>query len=134
MGYLQQANKLIYNTVRQGGSQYINNLGSVEAAQEIFQQYITLENRNDINLQQNQSSDRTIYSLGKNIVPSRGNSTKKSITRLRPGSNNPGGVGVDIKHNSYDRYLNKKKGKIILRGENNPYINDLYRRVRKQVV
>ena len=132
--YLQQTNKLIYNTVGQGGSQYINHLGSVEAAQEIFQQYITLENRNNINIQQNQSSDRTIYSLGKNIVPSRGNSTKKSITRLRPGSNKPGGVGVDIKHNSYDRYLNKKKGKIILRGENNPYINDLYQRVKKQVV
>jgi hypothetical protein len=27
----------------------------------------------------------------------------------------PGGVGVDIKHNSYDRYLNKIKGKAPLR-------------------
>ena len=32
-----------------------------------------------------------------------------SITRARPGSLAPGGTGVDIKHNSYDRYLARIK-------------------------
>jgi len=39
------------------------------------------------------------------------NSTKRTITRLRPGALSPGGSGVDIKHNSYERYLNRIKGK-----------------------
>jgi hypothetical protein len=38
-------------------------------------------------------------------------STRRTITRLRPGALSPGGSGVDIKHNSYDRYLNRLKGK-----------------------
>lgn len=38
-------------------------------------------------------------------------STRHTITRQRPGAMSPGGVGVDIKHNSYERYLNKIKGK-----------------------
>jgi co-chaperonin GroES (HSP10) len=42
-------------------------------------------------------------------------STRHTITRDRPGAMSPGGVGVDIKHNSYDRYLNKLKGKSVLR-------------------
>jgi hypothetical protein len=40
-----------------------------------------------------------------------GNSTKRTITRLRPGALSPGGAGVDIKHNSYARYLARIKGK-----------------------
>jgi hypothetical protein len=44
-----------------------------------------------------------------------GSSIKRSITRLRPGAMSPGGVGVDIKHNSYDRYLNRIKGKAPLK-------------------
>ena len=62
----------------------------------------------------NQSSDRFLPSNNerklRNNVPSRGSSTKSSITRMRPGSLNPGGRGVDIKHNSYARYLARKKG------------------------
>ena len=44
-----------------------------------------------------------------------GNSTKRTITRLRPGALSPGGAGVDIKHNSYARYLARIKGKAPLR-------------------
>ena len=44
-----------------------------------------------------------------------GNSVKRTITRLRPGALSPGGTGVDIKHNSYERYLNRIKGKAPLR-------------------
>jgi hypothetical protein len=38
-------------------------------------------------------------------------STKRTITSQRPGALSPGGTGVDIKHNSYERYLNRIKGK-----------------------
>ena len=59
----------------------------------------------------NQMSDRAIASNQKTYVPSFGSSTKSSITRERPGAQSPGGVGCDIKHNSYNRYLNKLRGK-----------------------
>lgn len=59
----------------------------------------------------NQMSDRPTASNQKTYIPSFGSSTKSSITRERPGSQSPGGVGCDIKHNSYDRYLNKLRGK-----------------------
>jgi hypothetical protein len=35
---------------------------------------------------------------------------------MRPGSQAPGGIGVDVKHNSYQRYLLKKKGLSALQG------------------
>jgi hypothetical protein len=44
-----------------------------------------------------------------------GNSLKRSLVRMRPGAMSPGGIGVDIKHNSYERYLNRLKGKGPLR-------------------
>ena len=46
-------------------------------------------------------------------VPTRGNSTRSTITGNRPGAMTPGGQGVDVKHGSYDRYLSKKKGGIL---------------------
>jgi hypothetical protein len=59
----------------------------------------------------NQMSDRATASNQQKTVPSYGSSTRSSITRERPGSQSPGGVGCDIKHNSYNRYLNKLRGK-----------------------
>ena len=48
--------------------------------------------------------------------PSHGaSSIRHTITRHRPGAMSPGGFGVDIKHNSYERRLNKLKGKHALR-------------------
>jgi hypothetical protein len=62
----------------------------------------------------NQMSDRPIPSVQEVKTSSgstyRGSSTKHSIMRNRPGSLSPGGIGVDIKHNSYNRYLNRLKG------------------------
>ena len=46
-------------------------------------------------------------------VPTRGNSLRSTITGNRPGAMTPGGQGVDVKHGSYDRYLAKKKGKLL---------------------
>ena len=65
------------------------------------------------NVNWNQSSDRNKPSFQKTVVPSRGNSTRSSITRHRPGANSPGGKGVDIKHNSYDRHLKRIKSNLV---------------------
>ena len=43
------------------------------------------------------------------IVPSHGNSVRATLTRARPGASSPGGTGVDKKHDSYARYLSKRK-------------------------
>ena len=58
----------------------------------------------------NQSSDQLVESQQTAYHPTRGNSTKRTLTSLKPGSAAPGGKGVDIKFNSYDRYLNRLKG------------------------
>ena len=103
--------KRIWNTVRVPESEYIMNLASLT----VYQQ----PNASYANVNWNQYSDRALpgNSLVSNItiVPSHGNSTRSSITRLRPGSLKPGGKGVDIKHGSYDRYLARLKGKGPLR-------------------
>ena len=71
----------------------------------------------------NQSSDRAISSGSKvnsktnGYIPTKGNSIKGTITSNKPGGMGPGGprgVGVDIKHNSYHRYLARKKAKNII--------------------
>jgi hypothetical protein len=68
----------------------------------------------------NQQSDRPFPSVQKATVPtgfgqSQLNSRRHSVTSGRPGCQTPGGIGCDIKHNSYDRYLNRLKGKGPLR-------------------
>ena len=70
----------------------------------------------------NQMSDRALpgnLNLPDTTVPSHGNSTKHSITRERPGSQRPGGIGVDVKHGSYARYLARLKGKGPLKTQSN---------------
>lgn len=58
----------------------------------------------------NQASDRANASVGTAFIPSRGSTTRGTVTRNRPGASGPAGTGVDIKHNSYARYLARKKG------------------------
>jgi hypothetical protein len=69
----------------------------------------------------NQSSDRALQHKTPNPIPSHGNSTKTSLTRARPGAIRAGGKGVDIKHNSYARYMNRLKGQAMIAG---PYLGD----------
>jgi hypothetical protein len=105
--YQYQTQKIIQNTVRVGSSLYLDNL----AALNIYQYPPTLEKVN-----WNQMSDRAVphyqpsnsYSNGSTY---HGSSTQRTQTALRPGATNPGGWGVDIKHNSYYRYLGRLKGK-----------------------
>ena len=60
---------------------------------------ISDSSRPTINHPWNQTSDKIVPS-----VQRRGGSVRNI-----PGGQTPGGVGCDIKHNSYDRYLNKLK-------------------------
>jgi hypothetical protein len=105
-----QRQKIIQNTVRVPSSLYTMNLGSLSAYQKPDNAFYKVN--------WNQMSDRAVPSVQKsNATGTRyhSSSTKHTITRLRPGAMSPGGVGCDIKHNSYDRYLNKLKGKSVLR-------------------
>lgn len=98
--------KIIQNTVRVPSSLYSMNL----AALNVYQKPNPLYNVN-----WNQMSDRKERHYQPTIVSGgsfyHGSSTRSTITRCRPGAGCPGGYGVDIKHNSYDRYLNRIKGR-----------------------
>ena len=104
--------KIIQNTVRVSSSLYTMNLGALNAyAKPTPATY---------NVCWNQMSDRPVPSVQKTYVPTKGgtvgsSSTRHTVTGPRPGAQSPGGIGCDIKHNSYDRYLNRLKGKAPLR-------------------
>jgi hypothetical protein len=99
--------KQIWNTVRVPASEYIMNKSALNV-------YSGTKSWNS-------QSDRLRPSNTTLCVPSRGNSTKYSITRMRPGACSAPGKGVDIKHNSYDRYLAKLKGRGPLRTQKNSF-------------
>ncbi len=100
--------KIIQNQVRIPESQYINVLSA--STIQGGKNNLPLPIFNNVN--ENQASDRNILHIQTRYVPGSGaNSTKTSITRLRPGSIGPAGIGVDIKHNSYNRYLGRLKAK-----------------------
>jgi len=111
-----QIQKIIQNTVRVESSLYTMNIGSLSSFQK--------DTLQTANVPWNQMSDRAVSHKQPNMVASGsqygGNSTKRTITRLRPGALSPGGAGVDIKHNSYDRRLNRLKGRKILRQDHVP--------------
>ena len=79
----------------------------------------------------NQMSDRANPHVVNRNVPSRGNSTKYSLTRHRPGAQSAPGAGVDVKHGSYDRYLARLKGKKALRTEAKEIENPAYGNKRR---
>jgi len=124
-----QIQQLIQNTVRVPSSIYTMNLGALSVYQAPSKNYRVVS-LGDVaylvspGVNWNQMSDRA--NPHKQVVVSGngtsygGNSLKRSLTRLRPGSLSPGGTGVDIKHNSYDRYLNRLKGKAPLRRQQVP--------------
>ncbi len=102
--------KQMYNTVRVSSSEYSMNKAALNVGNPDGSARSAQQN--------NQASDRAQASVVSRInVPSRGNSRTTSLTRLRPGSLAPGGTGVDIKHNSYDRYLARIKGSGLLKQE-----------------
>ena len=102
-----QRQKLVQNTVRVSSSLYTMNLGSLTS--------YARPTKATYGVCWNQMSDRPIPSKQIAQVPTGTNSSlngrHRSVTSSKPGSQTPGGSGCDIKHNSYDRYLNRLKGK-----------------------
>lgn len=136
---LDTKNKVITNLVRIPASLYMSNLESVVASHDLFANLTDKTKHYYIGHPgSSQASDRARFSGSRlkfnRTVPSRGDSTKRSQTSMRPGSQAPGGIGVDVKHNSYQRYLLKKKGLYALPGssalgKNNKRIeNNKYRK------
>jgi hypothetical protein len=100
--------KIIQNTVRVPSSLYTMNLGALSVYQNA--------NKAPYKVNWNQMSDRVVRHYQTNSSKSQGSFYHGSSTRhtqpgMRPGSTTPGGYGVDIKHNSYHRYLSRIKGK-----------------------
>ena len=100
-----QRQKIIQNTVRVPSSIYTMNLGALSVYQRPNPEYRVNWN------QMSDRKERHIQQANATGTNPGGNSTKRTITRLRPGALSPGGAGVDIKHNSYARYLARIKGK-----------------------
>ena len=94
--------KIIQNQVRIPSSLYTMNLSFRTSASSRFQ--------SDSNINWNQMSDRVLPANQiNNNNPTRGNSLRSTLTSGKPGASTPGGTGVDVKHDSYARYLNRKK-------------------------
>lgn len=96
--------KLMQNTVRVSSSLYSMNAGALHVGSQ--------SQTGDTPVSWNQMSDRAIP----HIQASR--YSMKSSVSIRPGNLSPGGVGCDIKHNSYNRYLARIKAAGPLRKEN----------------
>lgn len=107
--------KIIQNTVRVDGSVYVSNLAPLRS----YQKPINDPTNGLYGVCWNQMSDRAVPSVQRATVPTgyhtATNRRHTSVTSSKPGSQTPGGKGCDIKHNSYDRYLNRLKGKGPLR-------------------
>ena len=91
--------KKILHQVRVPASLYNMNLAAFTIGSERLRRPVTW----------NQSSDRYLPAQQTAYHPTHGDSTKRTLTSMVPGSQAPGGLGVDIKHNSYHRYLGRKK-------------------------
>lgn len=127
-----QKQKIIQGAVRINSSLYTMNLASLNSYQKPPINYQPVEQAGTLyyvppNLNWNQMSDRGRPSV--QVVKTGSGSTygssslTKTKVRNRPGAMSPGGIGVDIKHNSYERRLNKLKGKSILK-QGSPKISD----------
>jgi hypothetical protein len=93
--------KRIWRQVRTGSAIYTMNLSSLTSAAN------RLASGSNVNW--NQMSDRVLAANQSVIQPTHGNSLRRTLTSDRPGAGSPGGRGVDVKHDSYARYLNRKK-------------------------
>ena len=103
--------KLIQNTVGVYSSLYTSNIGPLNA----FKKPTNVTHQ----VCWNQMSDRPFPSVQRVTIPTGMNNSLNrrhtSVTSSKPGCQTPGGIGCDIKHNSYERYLNRIKGKGPLR-------------------
>lgn len=107
----------ILNQTSMSGSQFIQDYASKTVSKNILQNKEAISYSSSWGSKNNLrgQSDRALPSKNPTYinVPTRGNSTKTSITSNKPGGMDSGGAGVDVKHGSYHRYLAKKKGIIL---------------------
>jgi hypothetical protein len=89
--------KQIQKTVRVSSSQYTNELASLTATPKIFPTWNNMSDRDVPHVQHKRNAS--------------------ILSTYRPGTSSPGGIGCDIKHGSYSRYLNRLKGRSALRKE-----------------
>ena len=115
--YKLATERKIQNQCRMSGSQFMDAYVSLIVAQNVVQhlQPIALTNVTSTwgsPYYLHGQSDRALPSKlpTSTNVPTRGSSTRTTITSNKPGGMDPGGSGVDVKHGSYARYLAKKKG------------------------
>jgi len=110
--------KRIWNQVRAPASTYVMNLSSFTSAAQ------RLVSKTNVNW--NQMSDSVSAAQQPSLNPTHGNSLKRTLTSDRPGAATPGGKGVDVKHDSYARYLNRKKAVSMKTPPPNSAIQPLY--------
>ncbi len=101
--------KRIWKQVRAASSSYVSNL----AALTVHGGQSNQPRRRWNMVNWNQMSDRAVPHHGTAYNPSRGNSTRATLVRHRPGAGAFAGVGVDVKHGSYARYLNRLKARSV---------------------
>lgn len=115
-----QRQKLIQNTVRIPASLWTMNLAALASYNAPLSTSQFVEQAGAFyevpaHIYWNQMSDRARPSVQKVITGSGAtygaNSLKRTKTSLKPGAMSPGGIGVDIKHNCYERRLNRLKAK-----------------------
>lgn len=114
---LNATERLIQNQARVMESQYADVLGAVTVAND----YLVVPTTGDgslvwgtANNMRNRSDRRAPHGMAHTNVVRRGNSVKSTVTSNRPGGMAPGGLGVDVKHDSYARYLGKLKGQTMV--------------------
>lgn len=121
---INQRQKIIQKVVRINSSLYTMNIAGLNVYQSPSKNYQVVEQAGSNylippGLNWNQMSDRS-RPAQQNVKTGSGStygssSLRGTKVRNRPGAMSPGGSGVDIKHNSYDRYLNRIKGKGLLK-------------------
>lgn len=121
---INQRQKIIQKVVRINSSLYTMNIAGLNVYQSPSKNSQIVEQAG-VNylippgLNWNQMSDRA-RPAQQNVKTGSGStygssSLRGTKVRNRPGAMSPGGSGVDIKHNSYERYLNRIKGKGLLK-------------------
>jgi hypothetical protein len=108
---LDQIQKQIQNVVQVESSEYTMNRAATSTYDSAFY------NRSGEIVARNQQSDRGVpHGMRYQNYAPHSSSTLRSLTRLRPNTSSAPTTsnGVDIKHNSYDRYLNRIKGRVFL--------------------
>ena len=117
--------KRIWRQVRAASSSYTTNLSALSSGAAIL--------ASGSNANWNQMSDRVNASRQPRISPTHGNSLRSTLTSGRPGAGGAGGKGVDVKHDSYARYLNRKKAGIVTTQTKNIATVPLYGNKTKKI-